>query len=386
MTDRLEVNFVGVKLRNPIIVASGCPSWSGDTCKKCGLAGAGAVIPKTFGPPATFAQHPRCGRNRLIREGRGRPLANVSVELYSTIPVEDWLDHELAIAASGGAKIIASIVLGSDVNRTVELIQKVEASGFISMFELNASCPMPDSQVGFKIGQSPELCYEQTKAVKAATKLPVGVKMTPNISDMVPVAQAVKDAGGDFVTISNSVRALAGVNVETGKLYLPAYGGYAGPAIKHIIQRFVSEVARAVDIPISAVGGVRTWDDAVELIMLGATTVQSCTAILWDGYERITKLVNGVRDFMERKGYNSIEEFRGIALSQVIPIQDYAANPRKRVVLERKKCNNCGLCLKVCYYEALYADSQGQLQITPENCDGCGLCADTCPRHALALQ
>ena len=120
--------------------------------------------------------------------------------------------------------------------------------------------------------------------------------------------------------------------------------------------------------------------------MLGATTVQSCTAIMWDGYERITKLVNGLRKFMERKGYNSIEDFRGIALPHIMPIQEYAAYPRKRVVLEREKCNNCGLCLNVCYYDALYSDSQEQLQTRPENCDGCGLCVEFCPHDALSLR
>lgn len=386
MTDRLEVNFVGVKLRNPIIVGSGLPSWNGETSKKCGLAGAAAVIPKTFGSPATFAQHPRCGRNRLIRQGRGRPFGNVSVEIYSTMPLEDWLERELAIAAEGGAKMIASIVLGTDIKRTVELARRVEATGLIHMLELNASCPMPDTQVGFRVGQDPELCYAQTKAVKEVANIPVGVKMTPNISDMVPIAQAVKDAGADFVTISNSVRVLAGVNIETGDPYLPAYGGYAGPAIKPIIQRFVSEVARAVDIPISAVGGVRTWEDVVEFIMLGATTVQTVTATMWDGYERITKLVSGLRKFMERKGYNSIEDFRGIALPRITTIQEYATNPRKWIVLEREKCNDCDLCLKVCFYDALYSDSQGHLQTRRENCDGCGICVDVCLRDALALQ
>lgn len=334
MTDRLEVSFAGVQLRNPIIVGSAIPTWNGEACRKSGLAGAGAVVPKTFGPPATFANHPRCGRMRLIRQGReGRPFGNINLELYTTIPIEDWLDRELATAAEGGAKIIASIVVGADVERTVELVQKVEATGLAHMFELNVSCPMPDTQVGFRIGQDPKLCFVQTKAVKEVAHIPVGVKMTPNISDMVPVAQAVKDAGADFVTISNSIRSLAGVDIETGIPYLPAYGGYTGPAIKPIIQRFVSEVAQAVDIPISAVGGVRTWEDVVEFIMLGATTVQTVTAIMWDGHAGVTNLVNGLREFMERKGYNSIEDFRGIALPYITSIQEYASYPPKHVVL-----------------------------------------------------
>lgn len=333
MRDRLEVDFAEVKFRNPVIVGSSLPTWGGEVCKRLGLAGAGGIIPKTFGPPATFAKHPQCGRMRLIRQDKNRPFGNINLELYTTMPIEDWLERELAIAVEGGAKIITSIVVGADVERTVELVKMVEATGLADMFELNVSCPMPDAQVGFRIGQDPALCYAQTKAVKAVAHIPVGVKMTPNISDMVPVAQAVKDAGADFVTISNSVRSFAGVDIETGKPYLPAYGGYTGPAIKPIIQRFVSEVARAVDIPISAVGGVRTWEDVVEFIMLGATTVQTVTAIMWDGYEGVTKLVNGLREFMERKEYNSIEDFRGITLPYITTIQEYASYPPRHVVL-----------------------------------------------------
>jgi len=332
MTDRLEVNFAGVKFKNPIIAGSAISTWDGETCKRTGLVGAGGVVPKTFGPPATFSKHPRCGRMRVVRKNN-QPFGNINLELYTTLELDEWINKELPIAAEGGAQIIGSIVVSGDTEQLVDVAKKLQDTGLISMFELNVSCPMPDSQVGFKIGQDPELCYKQTKAVKEIATIPVGAKMTPNISDMVPVAQAVKDAGGDFVTISNSVRSFPGVNIETGIPILPAYGGYTGAAIKPIIQRFVSEVARAVDIPICAVGGVSTWEDVVELIMLGATTVQTVTAVMWDGYQAIPDLLTGMRDFMERKGYNSIEEFRGIALPHIITIQEYGTRPPKHVVL-----------------------------------------------------
>ncbi len=388
MTDRLEVSFAGVKLRNPIILGSATPSRDGESSKKGGLAGAGAIIPKTTTTPALLSQHPRCGRLHFVRHGRGRPFGMVNTELYSTMPFEEWLDRELAIAAEGGAKVIASIVAEDAPEETVELARRVEATDLVDMFELNVSCPMSDAHVGQNmVGQNIEMVVTQTKAVKEATSLPVGVKMTPNVSDMVPIAQAAKDAGADFLTISNSVKSLAGVDIETGKPYLPAYGGYTGPAIKPIIQRFVSEVARAIDIPISAVGGVRTWEDIVEYIMLGATTVQTVTAVMWDGYEVLEKLISGLSQFMKRKGYNSIEDFRGIALPHITTIQEYAAQPQKHVTLEQEKCDDCGLCLKVCFYDALYTDRQGHLNTRePENCDGCGLCVETCPRQALSLK
>jgi len=311
----------------------------------------------------------------------------VNTELYSTMPLEEWLNRELAIAAEGGAKVIASIVAEGAPEETVALARRVEATNLVDMFELNVSCPMSDAHVGQNmVEQNIEMVVTQTKAVKEATSLPVGVKMTPNVSDMVPIAQAAKDAGADFLTISNSVKSLAGVDIETGKPYLPAYGGYTGPAIKPIIQRFVSEVARAVDIPISAVGGVRSWEDVVEYIMLGATTVQTVTAVMWGGYEVMEILISGLSQFMERKGYNSIEDFRGIALPHITTVQEYAAQPQKHVTMEQEKCDDCGLCLKVCFYDALYNDRQGHLNTRPENCDGCGLCVETCPRQALSIK
>ena len=387
MTDRLEVSFAGVRLRNPIILGSATPSRDGESSKKGGLAGAGAIIPKTITSPALLSQHPRCGRLHFVRHGRRRPFGMVNTELYSTMPLEEWLNRELAIAAEGGAKIIASIVAEGAPEETVELARRVEVTDLVDMFELNVSCPVSEVRARQNmVDQNIEMVVTQTKAVKEATSLPVGVKMTPNVSDMVPIAQAAKDAGADFLTISNSVKSLAGVDIETGKPYLPAYGGYTGPAIKPIIQRFVSEVARAVDIPISAVGGVRSWEDVVEYIMLGATTIQTVTAVMWDGYEVMEKLISGLSQFMERKGYNSIEDFRGIALPHITTVQEYAAQPRKRVVLEQEKCDDCGLCLKVCFYDTLYTDRQGHLNTRAENCDGCGLCVETCPRQALSLK
>ena len=120
--------------------------------------------------------------------------------------------------------------------------------------------------------------------------------------------------------------------------------------------------------------------------MLGATTVQTVTAVMWGGYAALAKLVNGLRRFMEDKGYNSIEDFRGIALPYITTFEEYAARPREHILLIRDKCNDCALCLRVCFYNALYLDSEQHLQTRPENCDGCGLCAEVCPLQALVLE
>jgi dihydropyrimidine dehydrogenase (NAD+) subunit PreA len=386
MSDILEVNFAGLKLRNPVILGSATPSWDGATSRQAGLAGASAVVPKTIGSPEALRQHPRAGRLKLIRLGRGRPFGMVNTEIYSTLTLDDWLERELAISSEGGAKMIASVVAEPNPRETVDIVRKLQATGHVHMIELNVSCPMPDAQVGYRIGQDVDLVCTQVGAVKEIASLPVGVKMTPNVSDMVPIARAAKEAGADFLTISNSVRSLAGVDIETGRPHLPAYGGYTGPAIKPIIQRFVSEVARTVDIPISAIGGIRTWEDAVEYLMLGATTVQTVTAVMWDGYDALSKMISGLRRFMERKGYRSVDDFRGMSLPHIVTIQEYAGRPQKWAALIQNKCNACKLCFQVCFYDALHDHGNGIPQIVRENCDGCGLCVEICPRRALILE
>ncbi len=114
------------------------------------------------------------------------------------------------------------------------------------------------------------------------------------------------------------------MNIETGKPHLRGYGGYTGPAIKPIIMRHFTEVARAVKIPLCGVGGIMSFREIVEYIMLGATTVQSCTAVMWNGYSAITKMIKDLNDWMDEKGYQSLDEIRGIALGDITTVEELA--------------------------------------------------------------
>jgi dihydropyrimidine dehydrogenase (NAD+) subunit PreA len=205
---------------------------------------------------------------------------------------------------------------------------------------------------------------------------------------MVPMAQAAEKAGADFLTIGNSVRSFAGVDIATGLPKLPAYGGYSGPAIKPITQRHVSEVAKAVKIPISACGGISTWEDIVEYVMLGATTVQVCTSIMWHGYKYFQTLLRGLSDYMKREGLDSLETIRGKTLPYIVTIDELAKRPAKVARVDPAKCLNltkggCELCGQVCFYGAI--DFAPRLKMSPPECDGCGLCAEICPAGALTL-
>ncbi len=385
----LEVDFAGVKFRNPLILASATPSWDGERSNQAWKAGVGGVIPKSFGPPGKWGQHPRTGRMKLIKSGKRR-IGMVNIELYTTMALEDWLSHELDKAHEGNSSIIASIVAHPDPQGTAKNAKIIEDTGKVVMFEINVSCPMPAGQdkVGFQMGNDPESCFRQVQAVKAAVSLPVGIKLTPTTHNMVPIAQACEKAGADFLTIANSVRSFAGVDISTGKPNLCAYGGYSGPAIKPITQRHVSEVARSVNIPISAVGGVSSWEDVIEYMMIGATTVQICTSIMWHGYEHFQQILKGLSEYMDRENLDSFEPIRGKALPYIVPIEELAKKPPMTVRVEAEKCTNlkkggCELCGKACFYGAI--EFAPKLVLNRKNCDGCGLCMEICPTRALHL-
>jgi dihydropyrimidine dehydrogenase (NAD+) subunit PreA len=382
----LHVDFAGVTFRNPLVLASATPGWDGVRLREAGEAGFAAVIPKTIGPVQEWAAHPRNGRLSLYRVGRAkRPIGMVNIELFTTKSRDEWLTRELAIAREGGAKIFASILAMPDPEDTAELARQVEASGLADLFELNVSCPMPASGVGMHIGKDPAMTAAQVAAVKGVSSLPLSVKLTPNVSSMVDIALAAVDAGVDALTISNSIRSFAGVDIETGVPYLRAYGGYTGPAVKPVIMRHVSEVARATDVPIAAVGGASSWRDVVEYIMLGASCVELATSVMWEGLGPIDAMLQGLAEFMDRKHFESIESFRGIALSHITTTEELAKEAPEFARVDHERCSICDVCSRVCFYGAI-AEADGKITISRERCDGCGLCVEWCPKGALMLE
>lgn len=380
----LHVNYCGVTYKNPLVLASATPGWDGEAMRRAAEAGIGGVIPKTIGPKQDWAAHPKNGRF-FLHKYQGRPIGQINMELFTTMTRDAWVEKELALAKAGGAVMQVSILAMPEPEDTAQLVMELQDTGMVDLFELNVSCPMPASTVGMHIGKSAERTYQQIKAAKAVSKVPFTVKMTPNVSDMVEIAAAAKEAGADGLTISNSVRSFAGVDIETGKPYLRSYGGYTGPAIRPIVMRHLSEVARNVDIPLSAVGGVNSYRDIVEYIMLGATTVQLCTAIMWNGYSVVTKMLDDLSKWMDEKGYSSLDEIRGCALADITTVEELAKEPAKTAYVDQSLCTGCGKCQKVCFYRAISGEGKNKV-VDPAVCDGCGACEMWCPAAAVRLK
>jgi len=384
MTD-LSIDFAGVKFLNPILTASMTFGWSGEALKKAGLAGAGGVVCKSIGSPAETFEHPRCGRMVLYKYN-GIPIGMQNNEIFSTVNVQDWLDKELKIAVKGEAKMVVSIVANPNPTDTADLAKRVADTELVDIFELNVSCPMPAANVGMNIGKDPILVAEQVKAVKkACPDIPLMPKMTPNISDIAVIAKACEDSGADAIAATNSIQALVGIDVETGKPLLPAFGGYSGPCVHPIMLRIVAQIAQAVKIPISGIGGVSNWKHAIEMMMAGATTVQVGTAVMWRGYKVIGDIISGIESFMVRKGYKSTKELVGIALKHITTTEEMAELPPVVAILDEDLCIGCGNCVKVCGYDAVEMKKNDIAKINIDNCDGCGLCVQVCPNSALSL-
>ena len=210
------------------------------------------------------------------------------------------------------------------------------------------------------------------------------MKLSPNYAYIDEVAKAAEEAGADAIMATNSVQSFFGVDVETGIPPFPAFGGYSGPAIKPITMKCVAQIARKVDIPVSAIGGVSTWKDVVEYIMVGASTVQTCTAVMWGGMEVFRELSNGLQSFMERKGYDRIEDFRGIALKHLTTVEELSKREPLRAEVDGSACTGCRTCAKVCQYDAIQMRDE-KAEVIQENCDGCGLCVAWCPVDAIKL-
>jgi dihydropyrimidine dehydrogenase (NAD+) subunit PreA len=380
MTD-ISVNISGLRLSNPTVLASGALGWNGEQLKKCAHAGAGAVIPKTIAPKQI--KHPRNGRMRLVRVDQ-KVVGMINLELFSTLPFERWLEMDLGQAAEGGAPIIASVLSDPDPAYTEQVVRRISDSGYVSMIELNVSCPMPVAKVGMHISRDPLLISEQVRAAKAATRLPVCVKLTPNFAYVDELAKAAESAGADALTVANSVQGLHGVDIERARLTMPAFGGYSGPAIKPINLKCTAQAARSVNIPIFGVGGISSWRDVVEYVMVGASAVQVCTAPILHGLQIFKEIADGLTYFMKTKGYESIQDFRGIALKHLSSAEQLAELKPQHAVVDQYLCNGCGMCVRACLFGAM--DMAGKKAASnPDRCDACGLCVEFCPLEAVSL-
>ncbi|ADT84507.1 dihydroorotate dehydrogenase [Thermococcus barophilus] len=296
----LSIEVAKLKLENPLILASGVADMTPDLLRRAHKEGAGAVVTKSIGI------EPRKGYNNptIVELPYGlinaMGLPNPGWEAFYKEFKNEKFDFPVIVS-----------IFGKDEREFAFLAEKL--SEVADAFELNLSCPHAKGY-GMEIGQNPEMVYKVVKAVKDTTDKPVIAKLTPNIDDITKIGLAAERAEADAVSAINTVKAVA-IDIYARRPILSnKVGGYSGPGIKPIALRAVYDLAKVLDIDIIGVGGITTWQDAVEFLMAGAKALQIGTAVSLRGFKVFKEINEGIGRFLNEEGFNSIEEIVGIAL------------------------------------------------------------------------
>lgn len=366
----MKTDFLGLKLKNPILISAGPWSRDGESIYKGLVAGAGAVVTETVVSDAFLDVRPR-----IAYDGRGAE----NIRLYSDIQVEGW-ERELAIAKRDDGIVIASISAHTP-SELAYLAMKMERFG-ADAIELSVSSPLGESLE--VVASSPEKVHEMTKAVVDCVKIPVLVKLSQNATNISKVAKSVKSAGGSGVSAINTIRCILEIDVETMMPMLSTYGGYSGAPIKPIGLASVATIAQTVDIPVCGIGGICDYKNALEYMMVGASAVQVGTAVMIHGVEIITTMVKELNVWCKERNITNISQIRGKALDHLKSWEEIKMEPVVSTIDTPKCDKNCEDCVKACIYHAI-RKVDGEIFIDRELCTGCGLCHFVCVDKRLKL-
>jgi dihydropyrimidine dehydrogenase (NAD+) subunit PreA len=385
----LSVNFAGIKAPNPFWLASAPPTNSGYQVMKAFEAGWGGAVWKTLGVPVVNVSSRYGGMN--YRDTRLAGLNNI--ELITDRPLADNLrEIEEVKKHFPNHAVIASLMVESR-KEWEQIIADVTNAGADGI-ELNFGCPhgMCERGMGSAVGQEPEVLQTIVEWVMAASKIPVITKLSPNISHITDPGLAAVRGGTDAISLINTIKSIVGIDLDT---YAPypvvdgkgTNGGYCGPAVKPIALHMLKELAGHQEIskvPLCGIGGIETWRDVVEYILLGATSVQVCTAVMHYGFGIVREMEAGLRQFMDERGYQTIYDFAGKAVPNVVEWKNLNLKYKVVANINANKCIGCQLCHIACddgAHQAIALPTDGGRvpSIIEENCVGCNLCSLVCP-------
>jgi dihydropyrimidine dehydrogenase (NAD+) subunit PreA len=390
----LSVDFCGVHFENPFILAAAPPSDELEMVRNAFKMGwAGAVLKTTHVKEEIVdLVYPMMSSVEL--EGK-RIAALGNIDLVSEYDIDEIEKRIKILKKEFPEKVVIGSMMGGVKEDWQQLASRLVKAG-VDIIECSFSCPQGSmgKKPGAMLGQDPELSKVVAGWVKeAAGNVPVVIKITPQVADIVEVVEKIKEGGADAVCASNTIPSLMGIDLDTFVPYpsvggKSTYSGLSGPAIKPISLKTISEIKRYVDIEITGTGGVSTWRDAVEFFLVGASNVQICTAVMHKGFRVIDDFKSGLSNYMEMKNISKVTDIIGKALPNIVMHDGLPRNITVRAKIRDEDCINCGLCYISCRdggHMAIDKLENRQYKVNNDNCKGCNLCVQVCPAYCIDL-
>ena len=391
--DCLRTELCGISLENPFLLSSSVVASTYDMCARAFEAGWAGACFKTI---CSFEIHEVSPRFSAITGDNGTIIGFKNVEQLSDHSVAENMEIFRRLKKNYPTKFILASIMGQNEAEWEELARQCQENG-ADAIELNFSCPnMAEGGLGSDIGQDPELVERYTAAARRGASIPILMKPTPNVAAMSPSAEAAKRGGADGFAVINTIKSIIGVNPHTyvsapAVHGMSAFGGYSGAAVKPIALRFLAELGKNPNLAgmhLSGIGGVESWLDALEFILLGASSIQVTTAVMQYGYRIIDDLKSGLKLYLAEKGFSSVKEAVGLALDSVSETTDVLE--RDTVIFPKfhpEKCIGCGRCAVSCAdggHQAIRLNAERRPVLDGKNCVGCHLCVLVCPQRAIS--
>ncbi|WP_437131139.1 NAD-dependent dihydropyrimidine dehydrogenase subunit PreA [Peptostreptococcus russellii] len=383
----LSIEFLGVKCENPFFLSSSPVCSNYEMIKKAFEAGWGGVYYKTLGifiPDECSPRFDISSKESTVWTGFK------NMEQISDKPLELNLEYIKRLKEEFPTKVMAVSIMGSNEEEWRILAKKVTEAG-ADIIECNFSCPqMTSHAMGSDVGQNPELVEQYTRAVVESTHLPVVAKMTPNIGNMEVPAMAAVKGGAKGIAAINTIKAITNIDFEN-MTAMPvvnaksSISGYSGAAVKPIALRFITQLKQhpeLKDIPITGIGGIETWKNVVEFLLVGSANLQVTTSVMQYGYRIVEDMISGLSHFMDEYGFEKLEDMVGLALPNIVPAEDLDRSFKIIPSIDEDKCVGCGRCYVSCFdaaHQAIDWDKDNRKPIINDNCVGCHLCLNVCP-------
>ena len=390
--ERLRTELCGIPLENPFLLSSSVVASTFDMCARAFEAGWAGASFKTI---CSFDIHEASPRFSAVTGDNGTIIGFKNIEQLSDHSVAENMEVFRQLKQRYPSKFILASVMGQNEEEW-EMLARLCGENGADAVELNFSCPnMADEGLGSDIGQVPELVERYTAAAVRGTPIPVLAKLTPNVADMSPAAEAARRGGAQGISAINTIKSILHVSPHTyisapAVHGMSAVGGYSGTAVKPIALRFIAELGKnpaLQGLHLSGMGGIESWTDALEFILLGAGSLQVTTAVMQYGYRIIDDLKAGLNYYLAERGFGSVREAVGQALESVSETTDVLE--RDTILFpafHRDHCIGCGRCMISCSdggHQAITLNEERKPVLNGKKCVGCHLCVLVCPAKAI---